>query len=230
GRLLHQAGHTVNMYLIEHERYSEENQINQKRLQDFQIPIYPLSPLTELNLPTQHIIIDALFGYGLSRALDQNWATLVNQINCTPNTVLSVDIPSGLFAGKPTPKRSPIIEADMTYTFACPKLSLLLPDYAKFTGDFRILDIGLDKDIYHTFTTDYHLTQKEKIQKKPHPLTKFTHKGSYGHAYIAGGSYGSIGAVLLASKAALKTGCGRVTTYIPSCGYTALQSAFPEAQ
>lgn len=60
------------------------------------------------------------------------------------------------------------------------------------------------------------------------PVNPKTHKGIQGHALIIGGSYGKIGAVCLASKGALKTGCGLVTSYIPSCGYTILQTAIPE--
>ncbi|MFA7065530.1 MAG: NAD(P)H-hydrate dehydratase, partial [Dysgonamonadaceae bacterium] len=59
--------------------------------------------------------------------------------------------------------------------------------------------------------------------------TKFAHKGTQGHALIIGGSLGKIGAVSLASKAALKSGCGLVTAYVPECGLIPLQSNFPEA-
>lgn len=230
GRMLQTAGHHVEIFLFEHSSYSEENQLNQRRLQKMGVPIYPLTLESQLELPPQHIIIDALFGYGLSRQLDHRWKALIQQINNASNPVLSVDIPSGLFADKPTPTDAPIVQADITYTFACPKLSLLFPTYAMFTGHFQVLDIGLDKNILNTLPNTYQYIQKEDIQIIARPLKKFSHKGTYGHAYIAGGRYGSIGAVVLASKAALKTGCGLVTAYVPICGYTILQSAFPEAQ
>lgn len=230
GRMLHTAGHTVKIYLLDHTSYSEENQLNQQRLYGIGIPIFPITPESQLELPEKSIFIDALFGNGLSRQLDDSWKALINQINTASNPILSVDIPSGLFADKPTPIEAPIIQANMTYTFACPKLSLLFPKYAAFTGNFQVLDIGLDKNILNTLSTPYQYTKKEDIQLLVHPLQKFSHKGTYGHAYIAGGRYGSIGAIILASKAALKTGCGLVTAYIPACGYSILQSAFPEAQ
>jgi hydroxyethylthiazole kinase-like uncharacterized protein yjeF len=230
GRMLHTAGHTVKIYLLEHTSYSTENQINQKRLYEMGIPVSPLTPESFLEFPEKSILIDALFGYGLSRQLDDSWKVLIDQINTASNPVLSVDIPSGLFADKPTPIEAPIIQASITYTFACPKLSLLFPKYAAFTGNFQILDIGLDKNIPNTLSNTYHYTQKEDIQLLMHPLQKFSHKGTYGHTYIIGGRYGSIGAISLASKAALKTGCGLVTAYIPACGYSILQSTFPEAQ
>ncbi len=230
GRMLHAAGHAVKIYLLKHTSYSAESQINQERLREIGIPIFTLTTESQLEFPKKSIIIDALFGYGLSRQLDNSWEELINQINTASNPVLSVDIPSGLYANKPTPLEAPIIQADITYTFACPKLSLLFPKYAAFTGNFQILDIGLDKNILDTLPTTYQYTQKECIQLLIHPLKKFSHKGTYGHTYIVGGRYGSIGAIILASKAALKAGCGLVTTYIPACGYSILQSAFPEAQ
>lgn len=230
GRMLHTAGHQVDVFLLDHHSYSEENQINQQRLQAMGIPIHSLTFQSQLEHSPECIIIDALFGYGLSRVLDDHWSTFLHQINTAPNLVLSVDIPSGLFADKPTPSDAPIVQADVTFTFACPKLSLLFPTYASFTGDFQLLDIGLDNDILDTLPDTYQYIQKEDIQAIARPLQKFAHKGTYGHAYIAGGRYGSIGAIVLASRAALKTGCGLVTAYVPTSGYTVLQSAFPEAQ
>lgn len=69
---------------------------------------------------------------------------------------------------------------------------------------------------------------RQEILKRYHPINPKTHKGMQGHALIIGGSYGKIGAVTLSTKAALRTGCGLVTTYIPKCGYNALQTANPE--
>jgi len=230
GRMLHNAGHLVKIYLLNQVAYSPENEINQKRLREIGITISSLTPESTLEFQGKSVVIDALFGYGLSRPLDDSWKPLLHQINTASNPVLSVDIPSGLFADKPTPIEAPIIQANITYTFACPKLSLLFPKYALFTGIFQVLDIGLSQNIQNKLSTTYNYIQKEDVQLLIRPLQKFSHKGTYGHAYIAGGRHGSIGAVILASKAALKTGCGLVTAYIPSCGYTILQSAFPEAQ
>lgn len=230
GRMLYNAGHTVKIYLLAHESYSTENQINQQRLTEMGLSITPITSESFLEFPEKSILIDALFGYGLSRRLDDSWKTLIDQINAASNTTLSVDIPSGLFADKPTPLEAPIIRANITYTLSCPKLSLLFPKYAHFSGTFKVLDIGLDKIILSRIPATYHYTQKEDIQLLVTPLEKFSHKGTYGHSCIIGGCYGSIGAIILASKASLKTGCGMITTYLPACGYSIIQSAFPEAQ
>ncbi len=70
---------------------------------------------------------------------------------------------------------------------------------------------------------------KSFIQELYQPTTKHSHKGIQGHALLIGGSYGKIGSVCLASKAALKSGCGLVTAFIPKCGYQIIQTNFPEA-
>lgn len=69
---------------------------------------------------------------------------------------------------------------------------------------------------------------QQKILSIYKPIQANTHKGIQGHVLIIGGSYGKIGAVCLASKAALKTGCGLVTVFVPQCGNTILQTAIPE--
>ena len=71
------------------------------------------------------------------------------------------------------------------------------------------------------------IDQKEILQRYQH-IDKYTHKGIQGHALLIGGSYGKIGAMVLSSKACLKTGCGLVTAFIPRCGYNILQTAIPE--
>ena len=69
---------------------------------------------------------------------------------------------------------------------------------------------------------------KAAILKRYKPIDAHTHKGIQGHALLIGGSYGKIGAMVLSSKACLKTGCGLVTVFIPECGYGILQTANPE--
>lgn len=69
---------------------------------------------------------------------------------------------------------------------------------------------------------------QNEILKRYKPIDNFTHKGIQGHALLIGGSYGKIGAVCLSSKAALKTGCGLVTAFIPKCGYEIVQISIPE--
>lgn len=228
-RLLHLSGHDVKPYLLVNGRYSDENLVQQESLRRLNITIEPLEMTTALTLPPGAFIIDALFGHGLSRPLESAWKGIIQQLDVSPNPVFAIDVPSGLLADAPLPTDAPIVRATYTYTFACPKLTLTFPDYAPYTGQFSVLDIGLDKDIHATLSSDLFYMDKQDIAKLVKPLTKFSHKGTFGHVWVSGGRLGSIGAVVLASKAALKTGCGLVTAYIPSCGYQIMQTAFPEA-
>ena len=178
-------------------------------------------------LPETEVLIDALFGSGLSRPLDGVWADAVSQINLSKAEKIAVDIPSGLFADSNS--RGPIVQADYTVTFQLPKLAFLLPQNEKFVGDWTVLDIGLSQKFIEEATTKQFLVDAKSIQGLVRPREKFSHKGSFGHTLIAAGSYGKIGANVLATRAALRTGSGLVTSLVPKCGYEILQSSVPEA-
>jgi ADP-dependent NAD(P)H-hydrate dehydratase len=72
------------------------------------------------------------------------------------------------------------------------------------------------------------LIDQHQIAKRYQPILSTTHKGIQGHALLVGGSYGKMGSVCLSSKAAIKSGCGLVTTFVPQCGYDIVQIAIPE--
>src|SRR5690606_7899581 len=100
---------------------------------------------------------------------------------------------------------------------------------ATFVGKLRILDIQLDDDAIEGISSDFNYLEIEDISAFIPEHNKYVHKGIFGHALIAGGSYGKMGAIILSSRAALRTGCGLVTSYVPECGYSILQNSFPEA-
>lgn len=228
-RMLHEAGHELSIYLIDHASYSADNLLNQQRLAERNIAVTLIDKASALSFSENSIIVDALFGYGLSRPLDSSWSALLHQINSASNSVYAVDIPSGLLADQPSPPEAPIVCANVTYTFVSPKLTLLLPDNAHYAGDFCILDINLLAPEREGADEGHYYSTLHDAQRRIQALQKFAHKGSFGHACIAGGRHGSIGAVVLASMAALRTGCGLVSGYVPRCGVDILQSAFPEA-
>ncbi|AXG74822.1 NAD(P)H-hydrate dehydratase [Flavobacterium arcticum] len=172
------------------------------------------------------VIIDAIFGIGLTREPDEAVKMIINQINNSSATVVAVDVPSGMFLDK---KTEIAVQVDYVLTFQFPKLAFYLSDNYKYSKTIKILDIGLDKEFLDTTTSHYHLIDRAEALKRYKPLLPYAHKGTQGHVLIIGGSYGKIGAVCLSTKAALKTGCGLVTAYIPECGYEIMQSYFPEA-
>jgi len=175
------------------------------------------------------IIIDAVFGIGLNRASDDWVKALFQHFRNSKAFTLSVDMPSGLYPDKVPEDENGVVWANHTLSFASPKLVFFLPDTAKFTQQWEVIDIGLDPEFLMTTETEAELISKYEVLPMYQPREKFAHKGTYGHSLIIGGSYGKIGSVVLASRAALVAGAGLVTSYIPKCGYNVLQTALPEA-
>lgn len=172
------------------------------------------------------VIVDAIFGIGLSREPDDEVKAIISRINNSEAIVISIDVPSGLFLDR---KTDIAVQADYVLTFQCSKLAFYLPDNYKFVNKAIILDIGLDAEYLRQTHSDYYLTERFAATRLYKPLLPYAHKGTQGHALIIGGSYGKIGAVCLSAKAALKAGCGLVTVLLPKCGYTVIQGYFPEA-
>ncbi len=179
-------------------------------------PIYP-----------QDIVIDAIFGIGLSRPLEGLPLKVVQHINQFSHLTVAVDIPSGLFADKHTATTS--INANYTISFQSPKLCFLMPENENRVGEWHIQDIALDPSFLQSLKSPHHYIQAPWIKAKVKTRDKFAYKTKFGRALVLGGSYGMIGAVLLSTKACLRVGAGLVTSYIPQCGYPILQAAVPEA-
>ena len=173
------------------------------------------------------VIIDGLFGSGLNRKLEGEWTKAVEKINAADNTVVSIDLPSGLYCDKLS--EGAIIKADYTLTFERPKLSFFFKESAAYVGAIRVLSIGLNANFIATFANENFTTELEDIKKIYKKREKFAHKGTYGHALIVAGSEGKMGAAVLAASACVRSGAGLVTAAIPARGFTILQSSVPEA-
>lgn len=176
------------------------------------------------------VIIDAIFGSGLTRPVEGLAGEVVSKINHTGATVISVDIPSGLF-GEDNSVSIPenIIKADYTLSFQFPKLSFMFPENEKYTGEWAVLPIGLHQDVINRMDTPWIFIDKDIVLPFIKKRNKFDHKGNYGHALLTGGSYGKTGAIALGAKAALRTGAGLLSCHIPSSGNIILQTYIPEA-
>lgn len=173
------------------------------------------------------VLIDALFGSGLTRPPEGIYAQTIDCINQSGATRVAVDMPSGLLADGPS--AGAIVKADYTVTFQLPKLAFMLPQSHPYVGEWVIVDIGLDKNFINGAECHRYLLTKRGIRKILKHRSKFDHKGKFGHALLVAGSYGKMGAAVLAARAALRSGPGLVTVHIPAHGYTVLQTAVPEA-
>ncbi|WP_248722904.1 NAD(P)H-hydrate dehydratase [Seonamhaeicola sp. ML3] len=225
-------GYNVKTYIVNYsDKRSKDFLINYDRIKSV-TKSWPQMMTCEADFPEIHpddIIVDAIFGIGLNRPVVDWVKKLFMHFRSTKAFTLSVDIPSGLQTDQVPENENDVVWAGYTLSFASPKLIFFLPETAKYTVQWEVLDIGLDPEFLHTTQTDVELIGKYEVLPIYVPRDKFSHKGQFGHSLIIGGSYGKIGAVTLTSKAALSAGAGLVSVFTPKCGYNVIQSAFPEA-
>lgn len=179
------------------------------------------------DLSNADIIIDALFGIGLHGSLEGVHAQMIQAVNDSKKLVYSVDVPSGLPADSITNSDS-VICADMTLTFQRPKVSFFFPEHKHFIKKWVVIDIGLDEKLIQQSNSNIYVLDKE-IQDQVKARAKFSHKGHFGHALLLAGSYGKMGAAVLAARAMMKSGVGLLTVRVPKCGMQILQVSVPEA-
>jgi NAD(P)H-hydrate epimerase len=181
-------------------------------------------------ISSDDILIDAIFGSGLSRPADGLAGLVIRKINQTGNIVISIDIPSGM-SGEDNSTNNPetIIRADFSLSFEFPKLAFMFGENAGFVGEWVVLPIGLNKNAIRNTQTPYQLVEDNHVMPLLKKRLKFDHKGKYGHGLLIAGSYGKTGAAVIGARAALRTGVGLVTCHVPVCGYQVLQVSIPEA-
>lgn len=229
-RLLHQAGYQVRVGLLPTEVHSADWQANRARLPTPALAVQELHPTSLPPLPAASLVIDALFGTGLNRALVGAAAAVVQWLNKAEGVrVVSLDLPSGLLANEAQSPESLVVRAAYTVSFGLPKLAFLLPQNAEFVGQWEVLDIGLDADFIAQAPTPWHFTNAATMAGALPRRPKFAHKGTFGHALLLAGSRGKMGAAVLAARAGLRGGVGLLTVRGPGCGYDIVQTAVPEA-
>ncbi len=225
-RLLKADGYKVEVEVFRFsDKASKDFTLNFERLKSGGISFNEYSNSNDFYLYPGAIIVDALFGVGLTRPLESEWLEVIRKVNAGDNIVVSVDLPSGLLCeNTPSPE---VIEAKITLTFERPKLCFFFKESAPFLGDVKILSIGLNQKFIGSFT-DYltiELSAAKLLHKK---REKFGHKGTYGHALIIAGSEGKMGAAVLSAKSCIHSGAGLVTAIVPGKGLNIIQTAVPE--
>jgi NAD(P)H-hydrate epimerase len=160
------------------------------------------------------LVVDALFGTGLSRALEEPYAGLVQALAAFSVPRLAIDLPSGLDASR-SDLRGPHFRADLTVTFAAPKVALVLPPACEEAGELVIADLGIPADLVEESGARLNLLVAEELAAYMPPRQADSHKGDYGHALLVAGSPGKAGAAILAARAAVRSGAGLVTAAVP---------------
>ena len=224
-RLLEALGYAVSVWVVRGGKESPDFTTNFSRLKGVLVPD-DFAPDMK-SFPGCDVLVDALFGSGLARPAEGIFEAAILAINNSDAVRVAVDIPSGLFADQHT--EGPVVQARYTVTFQLPKLALLLPENARYVGEWRRVDIGLDKSFIRDAETSRYFMTRKSARKMWRPRMKFSHKGNFGHALIMSGSKGKMGAAVLAARGALRGGVGLLTVHVPSCGMVILQTSVPEA-
>jgi NAD(P)H-hydrate epimerase len=232
-KLLSKNNCSISVYVLgDSDNGSDDFKFHLEKLKNFTlVPIHHIQSSEQIpELIDDCIIIDALFGSGLNRPIVGLAKHVIERINTTDFTVISIDLPSGLFCDDNYQNHSDsIVQATYTLTFERPKLSFLLADFGEKAGEWKVIPIGLNEAFLDGLHTPYYLLTKSYVQSLLKKRKKFSHKGTYGHSLLVSGSKGKMGAAVLTTKAALHSGAGLVTTFVPQCGYDIIQTSCPEA-
>lgn len=233
-RLWAERGNSVKVLVIHYaEKFSEDAQRNYDHLKSrFPNKIEDIHSLEELkeNLDEPSpIIIDAIFGSGLNKPVEGLTAEVINHLNGIAGKIISIDMPSGLFADQSSIKNKSIIKASVVLSFQLPKLAFFMPENVSYVREFKVLDIGLDEKAIEEQKSDFYYIKKKDISPLLKTRRKFDHKGTFGHALLLAGSKGKAGAAIIAANACLRSGAGLLTVHSVDTVIAALMNILPEA-
>lgn len=242
-RMLGETNYKVCVYLFNtSDNLSADCQINKQRLLDFQdvkqntmgvrnVELVEVkSQFTPPKLEEGDLVVDGLFGTGLSRPLNGGFASVVKYINSSPATVVSIDVPSGLMCEDNTYNvMNHIVKANYTFTLQYPKLSFFFAENEQYVGEWEVLDIGVKDPMTEETHSPYYFTEQADLLPLLKSRSKFAHKGSVGHALLIAGKRGMAGAAILAARACMRSGAGKLTVRVPEHNVRIMQEAVPEA-
>lgn len=181
-------------------------------------------------LGANDVVIDGLFGSGLSQTLLGGFKEVAHFINDSGAFVISIDIPSGLFGEwNVNVNNRDLVHADLTLAFEIPRLAFFFSDNEEVLGEWKLLSIDLDRDAMRAMESNFHLVEARYIRNRIIPRSPFTGKRDYGSALVFAGATGMAGAAILCATAVLKTGAGLVTVHSARSGLNVLQISVPEA-
>ena len=231
-RMLALEGKKVQVFMLSKpDALSDDASVNYKRLvEQGKAQIAQIADKKISKIDNDDLVIDAMFGSGLSRPLNGLAVIAAKQINQASAKVIAIDIPSGLYSeANELNNPEDIVRADYTLTFQMPRISFFFAENERYVGKWQIMDIGLLPKAIEAQQSGYFFVDNQDIAATLKPRKKFAHKGNFGHALLMAGSFGKMGAAVLSSRACLRTGVGLLTTHIPLKGYDIMQTAVPEA-
>jgi NAD(P)H-hydrate epimerase len=230
-RWLFNHEYDVHCYIVgDEQKFSSLAKKNFKILQKLSCKIEFIREISDIQhieniLPSFDVTVDALFGIGLKGKIEGYRKDLIECINQKSNTIVAIDIPSGVDAenGKVA---NVAIKADYTITMADPKYGHLLYPGRELKGEIFVVDIGIPPSIYRKYPPKAEIISD--IKPFFSPRSRNSHKGDFGKVCIIAGSPGFTGAGIMASKAALETGAGLITLLHPESLSTIFEAALTE--
>ena len=232
-RLLTEAGHPAEAFLFNVTSHlNPDCETNRDRLLATE-GAHLTEVTSELIFPELRpgdLVIDALFGTGLSKPLGGGFAMVTKRINQSQATVVSIDVPSGLMCeDNAYNDTSSLIRAHATLSLGMPKLAFFFAENQRFVGDITFLDIGLSNEGIDGIKSHLWITEEAEVQNLLRRRPRFAHKGTMGHALLVAGHRGMMGAAILGARAALRTGLGKLSVHLPHSTVDLLQATVPEA-
>jgi len=232
-RMLFEQGYSPEVYLLNVKSSHLSNCCSANRDRLYQLEGIKYTEVTEtFNVPElteNDVVIDGLFGAGLRRPLQGGYTSLVQFINDSGAYIVSIDMPSGLFGElNQSVDRRNIIKADLTLAYQFKRLSFFFSENAQFIGECKVLDLELNPSAYDAISTDYYTIDGSDASALIHERNPFGNKYDNGTVLLVAGSYGMMGAAILAARGAMRSGAGLVTVHAPSMGYLPLQTSLPE--
>ncbi len=209
------AGHHLRAFLRRRGRVAEVTALEQ-------------IPAAERRLERCDVIVDALLGTGLNAAVRDIQAALIASMNASGVPIVSVDIPSGLYADSGQPAGGAVAAA-LTVTFGYPKLGQVLYPGTARVGQLACVDIGLAPQALTEVAPQLYVLTRREVGGQIRPRHPEAHKGDFGHLLVLAGSRGKSGAAVLSASAALRTGTGLVTLAGPQGLLPIFSSALLEA-
>jgi len=219
-RYLVQRGISVTVYLLtERQKVSGDAAANLKLLPPLEVPVIEIPDAETFSAhktAMRHVTIwiDAILGTGLKSDVKGFFRDVIDFINQTNKPVFAVDIPSGLNSDTGRPCGS-CVRADATATFAFAKTGHFLFPGADYTGNLKIIDIGIPPHIANDVSPLQYLLTPDLIRAVFHPRPSDAHKGHTGHLLVIAGSPGKTGAAAMTATSAMRSGAGLVTLGIP---------------
>lgn len=232
-RMLSERGYNVYACLFNTSgKLSPDCEVNKQRLQAISTVKFDIVETQFAPPPLEEgdLVVDGLFGTGINKPLNGGFAMVVKYINSSKATVVSVDIPSGLMCDDNTNNvMNHIVRANYTFTFQYPKLAFLFPENEVYVGKWEVLNIGLKDPMTADTKTPYTLCEASEMKQMLKERSKFSHKGSMGHAVLVAGKKNMAGAAILSARACLRSGVGKLTVRTPESNVQTLQISVPEA-